>query len=126
MPRVPRTVTGTFDYEPTHHCARDVAQIACATDLDFDRVLAIARRWRGRAVVQRALQTTAARLPVSDRRSYAAQMATGVWALDGIRPRVEYVVALLFPDREYLRRAIGAMCGAGAARSASRDSNRAR
>ena len=139
---------------PRITAARDVAQIACATDLDFDRVLAIARRWRGRAVVQRALQTTAARLPVelpgpfldwagayepdrferaamrpyvSDRRSYAAQMATGIWALDGIRPRVQYVVALLLPDREYLRARDGSYVRRWRrALGIARDSNRAR
>jgi hypothetical protein len=108
---------------------RDVAQIVMTTDLDHERVLEIATRWRGRAVVQRALVRTAARLPIAtdhpwfawaaryrpDRfernalrpytdagASYAAQMAMGWWALRGVRPRIEYTAALLVPDRNYL------------------------
>jgi Uncharacterised nucleotidyltransferase len=110
--------------------ARDVAQIACTTDLDVDRTLVLAERWRGRAVVQRALHLTRTHLRadlasplyewadryVPDRferaamrpyaeggRSYAAQMAAGMWALRGIRTRVAYGGALLFPDRHYVR-----------------------
>ena len=40
---------------------------------------------------------------ISARHSYATQMAAGVWALHGVRPRVEYAAALLLPDRTYLR-----------------------
>jgi hypothetical protein len=29
-------------------------------------------------------------------------MAAGIWALRGLRPRVEYAAALLLPDRTYL------------------------
>jgi hypothetical protein len=108
---------------------RDVAEFLCSGALDTDRVLALARRWRGRAVVQRAVRITRRRLPASidgpladwadtyvpDRferaalrpyvtasRSYAAQMAAGMWALEGIRPRLEYASALLLPDRDYV------------------------
>jgi len=108
---------------------RDVAQIAVATDLDVDAMLEIARRWRGRAVVQRALALTRARLRAeltgalyswaeryrpdrfeesalrsyaNGRSSYAGQMATGVWALRGVRARVAYGAALLVPDRRYV------------------------
>jgi hypothetical protein len=115
---------------PRLTATRDVAQIAILTDLDFDRALALAARWRGRAVVQRALQLTRTRLAAdldgplydwaaryrpdrferaalrpytSSSRSYATQMAAGVWALRGFRPRVEYAAALLLPDRTYLR-----------------------
>jgi Uncharacterised nucleotidyltransferase len=115
---------------PRLTATRDVAQIATLTDLDVDDALALAARWRGRAVVQRALQLTRRRLPAdfdgplfdwaahyrpdrferaalrsytSTSRSYATQMAAGVWALRGLRPRVEYAAALLLPDRTYLR-----------------------
>jgi hypothetical protein len=108
---------------------RDVAQMVMTTDLDHERVLEIATRWRGRAVVQRALTRTADRLPITtdepwfawaaryrpDRfernalrpyteagASYAAQMAMGWWALHGMRPRIEYTTAMLVPDRTYL------------------------
>ena len=40
---------------PRVTAVRDVAQIATATNLDVDATLDLARRWRGRAVVQRAL-----------------------------------------------------------------------
>ncbi len=117
-------------HQPPHHRAlRDVAQIAVATDLDVDATLEIARRWRGRAVVQRALALTRARLRAeltgplyswaeryrpdrfeetalrsyaNGRSSYAGQMATGVWALRGVRARVAYGAALLVPDRRYV------------------------
>ena len=114
---------------PRLTATRDVAQIATLTDLDIDDALALASRWRGRAVVQRALQFTRTRLaadldgPLYDwaaryrpdrferaalrsytsTGSYATQMAAGVWALRGFRPRVEYAAALLLPDRTYLR-----------------------
>ncbi len=115
---------------PRLTATRDVAQIATLTDLDVDHVLALAARWRGRAVVQRALQLTRIRLAAdfagplydwatryrpdrferaalrpytSSSRSYATQMAVGVWALRGFRPRVDYAAALLLPDRTYLR-----------------------
>ncbi|MGH8977607.1 MAG: nucleotidyltransferase family protein [Acidimicrobiia bacterium] len=108
---------------------RDVAQATTAPDLDADAVLELASRWRGRAVVQRALVLTRARLPATlsgplyswadtycaDRfetsalrahtapdTSYASQMATGVWALRGVRARAAYGAALLLPDRQYI------------------------
>jgi hypothetical protein len=115
---------------PRLTATRDVAQIASRTDLAVEEALALAARWRGRAVVQRALHLTRARLPAdlagplyawadtfrpdrferaalrpytSTSRSYAAQMAAGMWALRGFRPRVEYAAALLVPDRSYVR-----------------------
>ena len=115
---------------PRLSATRDVAQIACTTDLDVHGVLALATRWRGRAVVQRAVAITVTRFGVElpapllawarryrpDRfemsalrayapgaRSYAAQMATGIWAIRGVRARAAYGVALLVPDRRYIR-----------------------
>ncbi len=115
---------------PRITATRDVAQIATRADLDVERALALAARWRGRAVVQRALRLTRNRLTADldgplyvwaeryrpDRferaalrpytsagRSYAAQMAAGMWALRGFRARVEYATALLVPDRSYVR-----------------------
>ncbi len=108
---------------------RDVTQIATATNLDIDATLDLARRWRGRAVVQRtlALAAPACRLtstvrstngpsatsPIGSRRrrcartrpkaaAYAGQMATGVWALRGMRTRAAFGAALLVPDRSYV------------------------
>jgi hypothetical protein len=107
---------------------RDVAQLA--TDhLDLDAVLELAARWRGRAVLQRALARTRASLPahldgpvyrwagryrpdrfetrslesyLSADNTYARQMVTGVWALRGVRARAAYGAALLLPDRSYV------------------------
>ena len=114
---------------PRVTAVRDVAQIATATNLDVDATLDLARRWRGRAGVQRALaltrtrlsadldgplyewaeryqpdrfETTALRSYTTERRSYAGQMATGVWALRGMRARAAYGAALLVPDRSYV------------------------
>ena len=109
---------------------RDVAQIAVATDLDVDATLEIARRWRGRAVVQRALALTRARVaapsspvrstrgrsdtgPIASRRQRSGRTRTGAAATrDRWRPasgrcavfvrRVAYGAALLVPDRRYV------------------------
>jgi len=115
---------------PRLTAVRDVAQMAFAPDLDVDGALRLASRWRGRAVVQRALLVTQDRLSVvlprrlgewaerytADRfertamrpyvstgHSYAAQMATGLWAVRGVRARAAYGAALLIPDRRYVR-----------------------
>jgi Uncharacterised nucleotidyltransferase len=108
---------------------RDVAQIACKTNLDTDAVLDLAARWRGRLVVQRALRLTRARLPAAldgrlyrwaeqyepDRfevaalraytaedTTYAQQTATGMRAIRGLRNRAAYGMALLIPERRYV------------------------
>jgi hypothetical protein len=108
---------------------RDVAQIACTTDLDTEAVLDLAARWRGRVVVQRALRLTRSRLPAAldgrlyrwaeqyepDRfetaalraytakdTSYAQQTATGLRAIRGLRNRAAYGLALLIPERRYV------------------------
>ena len=47
-------------------------------------------------------EETALRSYASGRSSYAGQMATGVWALRGVRARVAYGAALLVPDRHYV------------------------
>jgi hypothetical protein len=115
---------------PRITAVRDVAEFLCTGRVDVDRVLGLARRWRSRAVVQRAVEITRERLSaavegplvdwahsyvpdhfertalrpyVSASRSYAAQMAAGMWALHGIRPRLEYGAALLLPDRSYVQ-----------------------
>jgi hypothetical protein len=114
---------------PRLSAARDVAQMVWAPDLDMPGVLALAARWRGRAVVQAAITMTAKRLGVLlphawdewvrayepdpferaalrayDRatRSYAQQMVTGLRAIRGTRARVTYATALLVPERAYL------------------------
>jgi len=112
---------------PRLSALRDVAETA--RDADPDRALALAARWRGRAVVQRALDCTRATLPaelagplfdwaagytpdrfettalrayVSERRSYAVQAFGGVWAIRGVRARAAYARALLVPTRDYV------------------------
>jgi hypothetical protein len=115
---------------PRITAVRDVAEFLCGGAVDAERVLAVARSWRSRAVVQRAVAVTRERLSASidgplvewsatyapDRferaalrpyittsRSYGAQMAAGMWALRGIRPRLEYGAALLLPERSYVQ-----------------------
>ena len=115
---------------PRYSALRDVAEFLQTCPLDVDRVLSTAARWRGRAVVQRAVNLTRSRLPavfdgpliawadayvpdsfertaveayVGAHASYAARAATGVWALPGLRRKVAYAGALLVPTRSYLR-----------------------
>jgi hypothetical protein len=109
---------------------RDVAEIAGRADLDLDSVLAIASRWRGRAVVARAAQQVRERLAAdftgplfplgrqlpadrfersalrvysTEQMTYSAQAAAGFWAVRGARRRVAYSWALLFPSGNYVR-----------------------
>jgi hypothetical protein len=109
---------------------RDVAQLAASSEPDMGRALELASRWRGRAVVQRALRLVRVLMPAdidgawyewadgyaADRferaalavyetgaTSYPAQAAAGFWAIRGYRDRVAYAGALLFPNRNYVR-----------------------
>jgi hypothetical protein len=109
---------------------RDIAEFLSLPTLDAERVLSLATRWRGRAVVQRALHRTRGSLPVMLRGAliewadeyrpdtferaaletytatgarYDAQAAAGLAAIRGIRQKVAYAGALLFPSRSYLR-----------------------
>ncbi len=118
------------DRAPRYTTLRDIAEFLCTASVDVDHVLSLAKRWRGRAVLQRALVLTASLLPIevpqplrdwtdsyrpdaferaalavyiSPDASYAARAATGVWALRGIRRKVAYARALLVPTRSYLR-----------------------
>lgn len=111
---------------PRLSALRDVAQTARVPPLDPERAWTLARRWRGRAVVQRAVslarESFAATIPfepadayvadrfetaaldayVSNRASYAAQAVMGVWAIRGFGARAAYVRALLVPSRAYV------------------------
>jgi hypothetical protein len=109
---------------------RDVAALCGRSELDTGWVVDTARRWHGRAVVATALELTAQHLPApidsdlmtwaeqyrpdsferralhvyrSAERSYAAQVAAGLFAVRGVRSRAAYVRALLLPHRSYLR-----------------------
>ena len=108
---------------------RDVAGMALAQDLDTDRVIRVATRWNGRAVLARgvslawatfeiadvtALSSWAARYRATDRESrdlalysttshsYAAKSLAAVRVLPGWRSRLDFVRALVMPDRSYV------------------------
>ncbi len=118
------------DRAPRYSTLRDIAEFLCTTSVDVDHVLSLAERWRGRAVLQRALLLTCSYLPidvpqplrdwadsyrpdaferaalavyVSPDATYAARAATGVWAVRGTRRKLAYARALLLPTRSYLR-----------------------
>jgi len=114
---------------PRRSALRDIAQILHADPPDPGAAVDVATRWRGRAVLQRALWLTQDGLaaPIdgslvewaasyrpdrferlalaaytSERASYAVQAATGIWALGSWRDQAAYSGALLLPSREYL------------------------
>jgi hypothetical protein len=109
---------------------RDVAQLLLTTDLDTAAVLDVARRWRCRVVVQRAVtaalgtlgiehhgeladwarayepdafERRALRAYVSSSRSYALQAFATMQALPNTVERVAYLRALALPRRDYVR-----------------------
>lgn len=117
------------DDPPRFASLRDVVELARRGEAHADAVLATARRWRGRAVVQRALGLAAATLGVPvpaayaewvqryrpapleaaalrsslpPAAGYARQAAAGLLLLPGARARLHYATSLLFPGREYL------------------------
>jgi hypothetical protein len=107
---------------------RDVVQVTEARSVDWERLEADAERWRLTAVVQSAMRTArdvlgaqippeAERLmirPVDRREAHALGAYAGtrrlrggmavatLAAIDGLKPKAEYVSALLFPSREFL------------------------
>jgi hypothetical protein len=110
---------------------RDVAEIVVHRPPPLEDVAARATRWRGTAVVGRALEIAEERLGVrlvgpipswatshtptrferlalrqyggGPQASYAVQAATGMFAVRGVTARAAYARALLFPQRSYLR-----------------------
>ena len=107
---------------------RDAVQVAGTRAVDWTRLEEDAARWRLTAVVQAALRTARDVLGASVPRGAEALMARRVdrreeraleayagtrrlrgsmavatlAAIDGLRPKAEYVSALLFPSREFL------------------------
>jgi len=117
---------------------RDIAEMLHNDTVAGDRVLIIASAWQGKAILARAITTTADNLRLSTdhplvawarefkpsrreqrelaratspRYSYVAQAIDSVPAIHGSRDRLAYVSALAFPRRSYLR---GRHSGAGA------------
>lgn len=113
---------------------RDLAEFVLGMGLDVDRVLRLARAWHGQAVVARAValawstfalphdhQLAAWALayrpsPAEERamavsagsgRSYEGEAVATVSAISGTRNKAAYLRAVLFPDRDYLRRREG-------------------
>jgi hypothetical protein len=110
--------------------ARDVAEMALGDRIEVAPVVDLARRWRCRAVVQRAVRLArhtldlptlgpidewaatyqpdrfergALRAYLAADRTYGLQAAAGLRALHGIRDRAAYARALVAPSPEYVR-----------------------
>jgi hypothetical protein len=118
------------DVAPRIVAQRDVAQMVLATDLDLDRCLEVARRWRAGSVVSHALSHAWERLGLvpspaiakisrqvpsrferraltayhGPKRSYARQMVAAVPAIPGLGAKLTYVWSMLVVDPEYARR----------------------
>lgn len=116
------------DLPPRLVAARDVAQLFSLGSVDLDRVQQLAQASRAQAVVARAIGVTEELLgiddlPLSDwarhhrrtvrervalfaytdpRRNTPRETALGLLAVPGLRPKVDYVWPLLFPQRSYL------------------------
>jgi Uncharacterised nucleotidyltransferase len=116
------------DRTPRLVALRDVAQMILTTDLDRDRALERARRWRADAVVARAVRLAWSRLSLEstsvlewavahrpDRfqaralraytapsRSYATQVVAGIAAVPGVPEKVAYMRALLLAEPGHL------------------------
>lgn len=108
---------------------RDVALLALDHRTDHQRVIDAAVRWGGGAVVARAVQGAWSRFEIGDvvgisafadryrysddderdlaasggaERSYPAQAAASIRAIDDPRDKVAYARAMLFPERSYI------------------------
>jgi hypothetical protein len=107
---------------------RDVVQVAWAGEIDWDRLRALAARWRLSVPIGHALRTAAevleARIPEGagqlssarpgrlERRvftAYTTKRATRggialstLWGIRGLRAKAAYLRALLVPDRQFL------------------------
>jgi hypothetical protein len=123
--------------EPLIMPLRDVLQIAWSGRVDWGLLVRRARTWRLTAPVSHALRTASERLGVpipdpartvmrtpvrwterralaaytTDRRKRGGMSLAALWAIPGVRPRVAYVRALLFPDRRFLEARAGAGTG---------------
>ena len=118
------------DAVPRVVALRDVAQMLGSTELDFDEVRRIGKRWRAEIVLARAISLTwdalqLAATPVSEwatafsgdrfersalsayvgaNRSYARQMLAGLPAVSGLRAKISYIRSLVFVDATYAAR----------------------
>jgi hypothetical protein len=116
---------------------RDVVQVAWAGEIDWDRLRALAERWRLSVPIGHALQTAAevleARIPEGaarlssarsgrlERRVFTAytteRAARGgialstLWGIRGLSGKAAYLRALLLPDREFLEARSGGRPG---------------
>ncbi len=121
--------TALGDVPPRLMPQRDVVQLILCGTTDTDRVLELADRWRGRAVVAHAISTAWESYRVADvvalsawaqryrptaqerreiailtaaGRSYATQAIGAIRSIKGVGDRARFVSALLFPQRDYL------------------------
>jgi hypothetical protein len=116
--------------QPRLVALRDVAQMTLCAPLDVDQVRERCRAWRCGIVVQRAVELAwdafalvdtpevvrwarshecgqfeerALGAYVSSDRSYARQAVAGLQAVGGVGDRARYAIALLLPNRTYVR-----------------------
>jgi hypothetical protein len=116
------------DVPPRLVAVRDVAQHLASGDVDTERVLVLARRWRAEAVVARAVGLigdllAAEGLPLQawarshgpgwwdrlamvgysgPRRTTSRESVLGLLAIRGVRARFDYAWPLLFPQSSYI------------------------
>ncbi|MDQ3972762.1 MAG: nucleotidyltransferase family protein [Actinomycetota bacterium] len=120
------------DVPPRLVSLRDVAQMllhVAEVALDHRRVLDLARRWRGEAVVARAVTMAWDTFGLADvvplsvwarryeparaeqraldsylkRRSYTAKALASLWVIPGVGAKTAYLRAVVLPDRAFLR-----------------------
>lgn len=117
------------DVPPRLVALRDVAQLTLNAELNWERVLAFATAWEGRAVVARAVRIAWERFGIADRvlisewavkyqpsrseeralshhldsgRRFARKAFASVSKIRGLRAKLGYVSALAMPDRAFL------------------------
>jgi hypothetical protein len=115
-------------WPPLRLPVRDVAQVARCGSVDWQALAELSARWKLQAVVRDALQTASetlgvtfpvgaqsmiARVPsrkelrvlrnyVTDRRAQGGTALSTLSAIRGLRGKLAYIRALLFPDRAFL------------------------
>jgi hypothetical protein len=117
------------DIPPRWVPLRDVVQLSADGRLDLDRVAALTQRWGAAAVIRRAVRLVAERLPAAldaDIATWAETLAvtrseeaairahtnagdryipleiSALWAIRGLRAKVAYTSAILWPERSFL------------------------
>ena len=117
------------DIPPRWVPLRDVVQLSAGGRLDLDRVVELTQRWGAAAVIRRAVRLVAERLPAALDADIAAWAETltvtrseeaairahtnpgdryvpleisALWAIRGLRAKLAYTGALLWPERSFI------------------------